>query len=111
MSYLELDDIFNLKEDMRVNATVPVKWVYDNCRNSSTIANCTVTVNGKFAYLAGRYRVTHVAHEGGLSVLWRSSARHVYAQKINNPRKGERIDFYQSRGYQPLIENVKAVKP
>ena len=111
MIYLELDDIFNLKEDMRVNATVPVKWVYDNCRNSSTIANCTVTVNGKFAYLAGRYRVTHVAHEGGLSVLWRSSARHVYAQKINNPRKGERIDFYQSLGYQPLIENVKAVKP
>lgn len=109
MTYLELDDIFTIKEGMRVNAAVPVKWVYDNCRNSSKIASCTITVSGRFAYLAGRYRVTHVAHEGGLSVLWRSAARHVYAQKINNSRKGERIDFYQSRGYQPLIENIKAI--
>jgi hypothetical protein len=109
MTYLELDDIFTIKEGMRVNATVPIKWVYDNCPNSSRIDSCTVTVSGRFAYLVGKYRVTHVAHEGGLSVLWRSAARHVYAQKINNPIKGERIDFYQTRGRQPLIENIKAI--
>lgn len=109
---LEEGDIIELKNGMRVYASVPEHFLYENRRGVfHKTSHGQIEIGGELHYFAGRYVVYKTALEGGGAGHGQHdvypNGHHVYAEKLNNP--GVRVDFYQSGAFTAMLPNLEAI--
>ena len=110
---LEEGDIIELTNGMRVYASVPEHFLYENRRGVfHKSSHGLIEIGGELQYLAGRYVVYKTAMEGGgtghgpYDVY--PNGHHVYAEKLDNT--SVTVDFYQSGAFTALLPNLKAIR-
>jgi hypothetical protein len=123
---LEVGDVFEARQHMRVYAMIPSHFAYINRPNDPTPAKQEVHVGClmwrddhelDLGYLKGCYVVEHAAMEGGGTGHgahdiypdgWHIRARKLKADGSYNPM-GVEIEFYQSGAFTVVNEKVPVV--
>jgi hypothetical protein len=108
---LQVGDVIELKEGMKVCASIPEHFIYRNRKGSFVLTHHDVVLGGEFEYLCGKYIVYKTTFDGGGTSHGISGAypdgHHVFCLKADD--ENVKIDFYQSgcftamKGYSKMV--------
>ena len=111
MNLLSVNDVIEIKPGHKVGAEVPAHLAYENRKGDFSLRHALVTVEGDFAYLAGKYFVYRTAEDGAGSAHGvhdaYPSGHHVWCVSVGDPEC--RIDFYQTGCFVNRIEDITPV--
>ena len=108
---LQEGDIIELQEGHKVYATVPEHFLYSNRKGSFKPARGEAVIRGELMYLAGRYAVYKISHDGGGTGHGPGDVypdgHHVFAERLDDA--SVKVDFYQSGCFTAMLPDLQAV--
>jgi len=102
-------DVILIENGHKIYAKVPKHFVEQDEEGNFSLTTTDVRVGGNFAYLAGKYIVTHTALDGGGSSHdgGYPDGHHVFCTSVDKAQ--HKISFYQSGCFTAMIEDVQVV--